>query len=80
MSEMVERVAQAICGDDNPQNILEIHRIRDRLAIEAMREPTAAMLKAKGTEDTGGRGTVDEFLDFWSADQVWGAMISEALR
>lgn len=38
MRGMVERVAQAICGDDNPANILSIHRIRARAAIEAMRE------------------------------------------
>jgi hypothetical protein len=35
MSEIVERVAQAICGDDNPANILAIHRTRARAAIEA---------------------------------------------
>lgn len=35
MTEMVERVAQAICGDDNPANVLEIHRIRASAAIEA---------------------------------------------
>lgn len=35
MSEIIEQVAQAICGDNNPENILEIHRIRARAAIEA---------------------------------------------
>lgn len=35
MTEMVEQVAQAICGDDNPDNVLEIHRIRASAAIEA---------------------------------------------
>lgn len=40
MSEMVERVALAISGGDDPASILSIHRTRARLAIEAMREPT----------------------------------------
>lgn len=35
MTDMVERVAQAICGDNNPSNVLEIHRIRASAAIEA---------------------------------------------
>lgn len=35
MNEMIERVAQAICGDDNPANVLEIHRVRALKAIEA---------------------------------------------
>lgn len=69
MSEMVERVAQAICGDDNPANILTIHRIRARAAIEAMREPTEAMVYAD---------TVKE----WPSDAcaAWKAMIDEALK
>jgi hypothetical protein len=40
MSEMIERVALAISGSNDPANILTIHRVRARLAIEAMREPT----------------------------------------
>lgn len=35
MSNMVEAVAQAICGDNNPSNVLEIHRVRASAAIEA---------------------------------------------
>lgn len=46
MSEMIERVAQAICGDDNPSNVLEIHRVRARAAIKAMLQPTDHMIKA----------------------------------
>ena len=78
MSEMVERVAQAICGDDNPANILTIHRIRARAAIEAMREPTGLM------KDAGA-----ESFEFGSDDcaslngqpsKAWRAMIDEALK
>jgi hypothetical protein len=68
MSEMVERVAQSICGDGNPENILEIHRIRARLAIEAMREPTEAMIEA-GWIATGDKPQTH-----------WEAMICEALK
>jgi hypothetical protein len=68
MSEMIERVAQAICGDDNPENILAIHRIRARTAIEAMRSPTEAMLIAGGNE-----------LDCARELYCWQAMIDAAL-
>jgi hypothetical protein len=67
MSEMIERVALAISGSDDPANILAIHRSRARLAIEAMREPTEAM-KAVTSENT------------WHAVQDWYAMIDEALK
>ena len=48
MNEMVERVALAISGSDDPANILEIHRQRARAAIKAMREPTLDMIMAAG--------------------------------
>lgn len=48
MSEMIERVALAISGSDDPANVLSIHRSRARLAIEAMREPTDEMWDACG--------------------------------
>lgn len=35
MSDMVEKVAQAICGDDNPANVMAIHSVRASAAIEA---------------------------------------------
>lgn len=44
MSEIIECVAQAICGDDNPANVLEIHRVRARKAIEAMPMPSLSEL------------------------------------
>ena len=46
MITLVERVAQAICGDDNPDNILAIHRDRARAAIEVMRPTDAAIERA----------------------------------
>jgi hypothetical protein len=68
MSEMIERVAQAICGDDNPANILTIHRSRALAAIEAMREPTQAMSDA-AAEKPGQMSYTD----------VWQAMIDAAV-
>jgi hypothetical protein len=35
MKDVIEQVAQAICGDDNPENVLEIHRARAHAAIGA---------------------------------------------
>lgn len=68
MSEMIDRVAQAICGDDNPANVLAIHRTRARAAIEAMREPTDAMSDA-AAERPGQMSYTD----------VWQAMIDAAV-
>jgi len=42
------------------------------------REPTDAMLRARGTNDVGPDDTVDGYLDFWSAAGVWAAMIEAA--
>ena len=79
MSEMIERVAQAICGDDNPENILTIHRTRARAAIEAMREPTDAMkvaaLSATFDEERGGDRVYARDVPI-----IWNAMIDEALK
>ena len=47
MSEIIERVALAISGSDDPVNILAIHRSQARAAIEAMRNPTNEMLGGK---------------------------------
>jgi hypothetical protein len=68
MSEMVERVALAISGSDDPANILHIHRSRARLAIAAMREPTGAMWDACGKAQA----------DF-ETGIGWGVMIDAAL-
>jgi len=55
MSEMVERVAMIIGGD----------RQKARAVIEAMREPTRAMVEAADSEQF---------------EEVWKEMIDEALR
>jgi hypothetical protein len=50
--------------------------------MAAMREPTAAMLKAERAPDSesGGRDArVDDFLDCWDAIDVWRSMIDAAL-
>lgn len=54
-----------------------------RAAIKAMREPTEAMLKAPpAPEDQDGLkyDPLDDFLDNWSAEEVWRAMIDAALK
>jgi hypothetical protein len=69
MSEMVERVAQALAdaeyrsydGDAN-------HYEMARAAIAAMREPTDDMICAAKDEDMA-----------WNVGDVWRAMIDEAL-
>jgi hypothetical protein len=69
MSEMIERVAQSLCGDDNPANILAVHRTRARAAFETIREPTEAMVYAAANQ----KGQM-------SYADVWRAMIDEALK
>lgn len=76
MSEMIERVALAISGGDDPASILKIHRHRARAAIKAMREPTEAMV-------TAGAGAEDhEFgvIGLQPATEAWRLMIDEALK
>jgi len=70
MSEMtmVEVVALAISGGDDPANILAIHRERARLAIAAMREPTPQMIDA------------GDDVERIAVRPIWQAMIDEALR
>ena len=70
MNDMVERVALAISGSDDPANILDIHRGRARAAIAVMRDPTRQMVRAGGvmTENDG------------EAEAAWDAMIDAALK
>ena len=83
MSEMVERVAAALCveaGDEpyrdyigmgnTPMKGWKMHERAARAAIEAMREPTEAMLTAGDTAMIRNSDT--------SAD-AWPAMIDAAL-
>jgi len=76
-NEMIERVAAAMA--DGAWSTMkfghkEYWRARAVMAIEEMREPTAAMMKAESD------GFTVELLDSWSADDVWRAMIDAALK
>jgi hypothetical protein len=62
MTKMIERMAQALCGDDNPENILTIHRTRASAAFEAIREPTPEMLEA--AQNWKGQ---QSYTDIWKA-------------
>ena len=71
MSEMVERVAKAIkrgIADDLPSADIA------RAAIEAMREPTEAMLHA------GYDGLGREAAQYTGPEDVWPRMIDAALK
>lgn len=87
MSEMVERVARALCRttisrpDYNPvdvdRNVDEkwpLFADHARAAIAAMRKPTTLMLIAAGRTDSGCE------LEFHDSEQVWQAMVDEALK
>jgi hypothetical protein len=75
MSEMVERVAKAICRttyvatkwDDCTDAVKAVFIEAARAAIEAMRLPTLAML------ETG-------YLYTGAPDDMWTSMIDEALK
>lgn len=89
-STMVEKVAEAIwqaewarAGNrgarripwtDNSPEHMERYRFLARAAIEAMMEPTTAMLKAGDIPGWDDSVTVD------LAGEIWQAMLSEALR
>lgn len=81
---MIEKVAIALAMSQNPGNwevdFSEDHkklwRIRAKVAIEAMHEPTEAMKKAP----IGEADNVSNYLDDYSAEQVWQAMIDAALK
>jgi hypothetical protein len=71
VNEMIERVALAISGSDDPASILTIHRIRARLAIGAMREvPKEITARVAANQD----------LLRWEIAPIWEAVIDEALR
>ena len=71
MNEMIERVTDAIrvaCHDYDPRKG-PFHQILARAALEAMREPTEAMLDAAWYKAQSP-----------SAQEAWRVMINEALR
>ena len=78
MNEMVERVALAISGSDDPSNILTIHRDRARAAIIVMREPTDGMMVAAENAFP----LLSTFADKEESGSyiTWRAMIDEALH
>lgn len=69
MSEMVERVAQAIMNVPVEEKISDYYA-QARAAIAAMREPTDAMTR-EGNKYT-------DWAD--GADAAWEAMVDEALK
>jgi len=74
MSEMIDRVAKAIALQSHTENPC----LEDlaRRAIEAMREPTSAMLEAEPDDD----GEFSKENSIFHARQFWQAMIDEALK
>lgn len=73
MSEMVERVARALANEEGYAYDPVPYNRRARAAIEAMREPTDAMVDAGGW--LGGENGVGDS----SARVVWTGMIEAAL-
>lgn len=77
MSEMVERVARAMCGSDNPDFIARGHKKKRwewmvphaRAALTAMREPPQRL------QDAAQWDFADEDLVYW-----WNKLIDEALK
>ncbi len=89
-TEMIERVARALYEDQcvkHPDSIGAktkfyndgIYHGAARIALAAMREPTEAMLEAEAAQDTGSKAKISGYLDYFSADEVWKAMIDAAL-
>jgi len=79
---MVKRVARAMRAKDfeeghcDPETTIESYIGTARAAIEAMREPTAAMINSGGTEN--GDWTPDNSAA--ACRESWQAMIDEALK
>ena len=88
MSEMIERVAKAIVEkinelegygtswEDAPPEQREAMYPLARAVMEAIREPTAAMLEAEPDDD----GEFSKENSIFHARQFWQAMIDEALK
>jgi hypothetical protein len=82
---MVERVALAISGGDDPASILAVHRARARLAIAAMRDATDDMAEAgsESVDPDNDNGIWDNehngpYLTTIGAKTVFRAMIDAA--
>ena len=77
---MIERVARAISDaeQENPGDYNVMRRAQARAAIEAMREPTPAMLAACMTNPPG-LVTAESLDDLALIGKDWAAMIDSAL-
>ena len=80
MTDMIERVAQAIFAKD-PEGMFSIHyaRVYARAAIVAMRDCTPAMLDAGSAAHPAG-GYVRETLLTDIIEAEWRAMVNAALE
>ncbi|ASQ11852.1 hypothetical protein CDO22_17820 [Sinorhizobium meliloti] len=91
MSTMVERVARALCVNEgeNPDSptphnphvdfVWQYYRGPARAAIEAMMEPTDAMLDAVADEEDR-RGIPSGVIGALIAEEAWPLMIQAALK
>ncbi len=78
MSEMIERVAAALCEHEGGTFAIDadVYRSRSRTAIKALREPTEAMIKAADDMDINSM----DFTPTGGLLEVWQAMIDQALK
>ncbi len=80
MSEMIERAARAIATslEVSPESWRD-HVDEARAVIQAMREPTEAMIRAGEGEIFEHRANADDWA-LQATKEGWEAMIDEALR
>jgi hypothetical protein len=79
MSEMVERIAKAICAGDAWPRQADIARTLARAALEAMREPTNAMIAAIENKAEERYQAAPDMQRFYG-DDLWRAGIDEAVK
>ena len=72
---MIERVGRALAKEEGYTYDPYPYDVRARVAIEAMREPTDAMLSAAEMDD--GRGCD---IDGYLANKIWRAMVAATDR
>lgn len=83
MTDMVTRVAEAIARKLQDEGVLDVYGVDlngiARAAIEAMREPTKAMLDAVSEEEER-QGYVAAAYESMDAESAWPVMIDAALK
>ncbi len=83
MSEMIERVARAICDADQgiTNEQVDIWETLARAAIEAMREPTEAMYMRAGNTNVSNRAPNARYIRIGdvAAVEAWLTMVDVAL-